>query len=63
MNTEEESELRGSLNFTIIVFQTMGGGEEHVASNLQEKVMLRKFTRFSTNQCCSTTGFGNVSFP
>ena len=45
MNTEEESELRGFLNFTIIVFQTMGGGEEHVTSNLQEKV-LRKMKRF-----------------
>ena len=37
MNTEEESELRGFLNFPIIVFKAMGGGEEHVPTDLQEQ--------------------------
>ena len=37
MHPKEESQLRGFLSFAIIVFQAMGGGEEHVSTNLQEQ--------------------------
>ena len=37
MHPKEESQLRGFLNFPIIVFRAMGGGEEHISSDLQEQ--------------------------
>ena len=37
VDPKEESQLRGFLNFLIIVFQAMGGGEEHISSDLQEQ--------------------------
>ena len=37
VHPKEESQLRGFLSFAIIVFQAMGGGEEHVSTNLQEQ--------------------------
>ena len=36
VHPKEESQLRGFLSFAIIVFQAMGGGEEHVSTDLQE---------------------------
>ena len=37
MHPKEESQLRGFLSLAIIVFQAMGGGEEHISSDLQEQ--------------------------
>ena len=37
VHPKEESQLRGFLSLAIIVFQAMGGGEEHVSTNLQEQ--------------------------
>ena len=37
VHPKEESQLRRLLNLTIIVFQAMGGGEEHISSDLQEQ--------------------------
>ena len=37
VDPKEESQLRRFLNFPIMVFQAMGGGEEHISSDLQEQ--------------------------
>ena len=37
VHPKQESQLRGFLSFAIIVFQAMGGGEEHVSTDLQER--------------------------
>ena len=37
VDPKEESQLGGFLSLAIIVFQAMGGGEEHISSDLQEQ--------------------------
>ena len=37
VHPKEESQLRRFLSLAIIVFQAMGGGEEHISSDLQEQ--------------------------
>ena len=64
VHPKEESQLRGFLNFPIIVFQAMGGGEEHISSDLQDQDKVsRHKDKVLTNQCCCAFGLENVSFP
>ena len=37
VHPKEESQLRRFLSLAIIVFQAMGGGEEHISTDLQEQ--------------------------
>ena len=64
VHPKEESQLRGFLNFPIIVFQAMGGGEEHISTDLQEQDQVSGHkNKVLTNQCCCAFGLENVSFP
>jgi len=64
VHPKQESQLRGFLSFAIIVFQAMGGSEEHVSTDLQEqdKVCGHK-NKVLTNQRCCAFGLEDVSFP
>ena len=64
VHPKEESQLRGFLSLAIVVFQAMGGGEEHISSDLQEqdKVFGHK-NKVLNNQHCCAFGLEDVSFP